>query len=450
VLSDLRGEILKDCRALIAQEFKTLIADHEEQTRGAHQRETMAFLIGNMPGADHVEHLPRLMEQANDTHRFVEMLKQEQEHSYIDLEAHIERDHAQWTAFNKEMKEEMENIAAKQNRHCTDDIRKVAEVKDMVNGVKANTDLVVQQAHYLTGVVGQVLANEEIRLALDSQDELDRAEVGLYGLKAGEKGLNSPKKSIRPTSAIGVGNTEKEMKKLDHKRTEPLPEPVVQLHKACLSCAGPTSMIFDLFKVACLAYAPSPVALNGVERPRRYYLDQQRELLASTKEVFRYLKELQVRLAARVDAERDLNARHALQLAFNKLSKPPRAMAVLPSPYTNATMSFDLKSPSTIGGGDYHDKDNLESRNLQSMGQYNADANQDAQMMTHQPTEEQAARLETLMSAPERDARRSRSPSHAHSQRKTREASNRTTTGQLNKDLILAVEPAHTPTPDQT
>ena len=40
-------------------------------------------------------------------------------------------------------------------------------------------------------------------------------------------------------------------------------EPVMQLHKGCLSCSGQTPMIFELFKVACLAYAPGPIQLDG-------------------------------------------------------------------------------------------------------------------------------------------------------------------------------------------
>ena len=53
----------------------------------------------------------------------------------------------------------------------------------------------------------------------------------------------------------------------------PIQEPVIQLHKPCLNCAQPTSMILDLYKLACLAYAPSPVMINGQENTRRFYLD---------------------------------------------------------------------------------------------------------------------------------------------------------------------------------
>lgn len=52
-------------------------------------------------------------------------------------------------------------------------------------------------------------------------------------------------------------------------------------------------MIMDLYKVACLAYAPSAVEVNGVEQSRRHYLMQQRALLQSTQEAYSQLRDLQ-------------------------------------------------------------------------------------------------------------------------------------------------------------
>ena len=101
------------------------------------------------------------------------------------------------------------------------------------------------------------------------------------------------KNSEKAASAQGSHQAPGEPKKSDPKKNEAAPEPIIQLHKPCLSCAGPTSMILDLYKVACLAYAPSPVEVNGVVLPREYCLDQQYALLRSTQEAYSCLQELQ-------------------------------------------------------------------------------------------------------------------------------------------------------------
>ena len=187
ILAELRGEILKDCRSLFADEFATLMADYEEQTREAQQRELMDFLLENMPGADRVEELPELLREAQETQHRFELLRQEQDQKVGGLEVHTNEKFTEWAAFSQAMKDEMENMSAKQNRHLTDDIRKMAELKATLSGVKFNNDMLMQQVQQLSAVVGQMLANDEIRLALDSQDEKDRAEVALYGLKGSDK-----------------------------------------------------------------------------------------------------------------------------------------------------------------------------------------------------------------------------------------------------------------------
>ena len=116
--------------------------------------------------------------------------------------------------------------------------------------------------------------NEEISLALSSQDEIDKKDVSLYGMKGNNEKQQNHQLKHYNSNTSSLGKTEG--KANDGKNTTQNnsgAEPVIQLHKPCLNCAQPTSMILDLYKVACLAYAPSSVSLNGLQQTRRSCLD---------------------------------------------------------------------------------------------------------------------------------------------------------------------------------
>ena len=83
-----------------------------------------------------------------------------------------------------------------------------------------------------------LIINEDLSLAADQQEEVDRSEVGLYGMKS----------KVAPQVDL---------------LTQP---PVMQLHKQCMNCSVGTagSQIHELFKIACLAYTPKPVRMAHV------------------------------------------------------------------------------------------------------------------------------------------------------------------------------------------
>lgn len=123
-----------------------------------------------------------------------------------------------------------------------------------------------------------MLTNEEIAVALNSQDEIDKKDVSLYGVKGGNEKASGQQMNYN-SGASNVAKADNAKSAEGKKGDTGQAEPIIQLHKPCLNCAQPTSMILDLYKLACLAYAPSPVMFNGEEKPRRFYLDRQFEIL---------------------------------------------------------------------------------------------------------------------------------------------------------------------------
>ena len=51
----------------------------------------------------------------------------------------------------------------------------------MLFTLKFKNELVQQQIQQLTKVIGSMIANAEIGVALNSQDEIDKKDVSLYG-----------------------------------------------------------------------------------------------------------------------------------------------------------------------------------------------------------------------------------------------------------------------------
>lgn len=94
-----------------------------------------------------------------------------------------------------------------------------------------------------------VLESMRIMNALSKQDETDRESIALMGYKEG-KNLKSSK-------------------------------PVVSIEKQCLSCTGQGSVVLTAFKIACLAYSPSPIIFQGITYTRKDLIDIQAQILSS-------------------------------------------------------------------------------------------------------------------------------------------------------------------------
>ena len=56
---------------------------------------------------------------------------------------------------------------------------------------------------------------------------------------------------------------------MEIKKNGPKPKPVISLDPICLSCTNMQSDVIKQFKIACLAYAPSPVIFRNLEFSRQ-------------------------------------------------------------------------------------------------------------------------------------------------------------------------------------
>jgi hypothetical protein len=89
-------------------------------------------------------------------------------------------------------------------------------------------------------------------------------------------------------------------------------KPVVSIDKQCFSCTGQGSVVISAFKIACLAYAPSPVVYKNATLSRKELIEIQSKLLASVK----VDKEIQV--ATMID---DVRGR-GRTASYNKINRP--------------------------------------------------------------------------------------------------------------------------------
>lgn len=148
---------------------------------------------------------------------------------------------AESAAFNNQRKRDKADVA-------TDITTLKATQQSLKTEVAAATATLERFAQLFTHIIEYC----RIGIALSSQDEDDRQSIALMGYKE-----NRPQS--RPGSA--------------------LKPPVVSVDRQCLSCAGQASVVISAFKVACLAYAPTPISYRKAIFQRRELLEIQNRVL---------------------------------------------------------------------------------------------------------------------------------------------------------------------------
>lgn len=88
----------------------------------------------------------------------------------------------------------------------------------------------------------------KMSIALQQQDEVDRESIALMGQK-------------------------------DIKLKGSLKKPVISMDKNCMSCTGEKPIIQSLFKMACLAYTPSPIIYSSQEFARKELISIQKRMI---------------------------------------------------------------------------------------------------------------------------------------------------------------------------
>ena len=123
---------------------------------------------------------------------------------------------------------------------------KIVEINKKYAGVLDSIEM-------LSKKIISIIEYSKLTCLLQQQDEADRESIALMGYK--------DPKVVKP-----------------HQR---LAKPVISFDKQCMSCTGQSSVVINAFKIACLAYAPSPVAFQGERYSRRELIDLQNKLLES-------------------------------------------------------------------------------------------------------------------------------------------------------------------------
>ena len=128
--------------------------------------------------------------------------------------------------------------------------------------------------------INQITEFSKMSISLQFQDELDRESIALIGYK------DSKQQNRGRPGSINFNKTS------------------ISLDKQCISCSGQVNMITSAFKIACLAYTPSPV----IYRENTY---QRIDLLEMQKKVIEGISE-----------EKATNSTSVERIRFSKTPKP--------------------------------------------------------------------------------------------------------------------------------
>ena len=114
-------------------------------------------------------------------------------------------------------------------------------------------ELHMKRIEVLQHLLARVNEFLRIEVALQYQDEIDREAIALIGYK------ETKLKGSKPSTSFGRAS--------------------ISLDKQCISCSGQVNMITSAFKIACLAYTPSPVLYKDSSYTRIELLEQQRKMI---------------------------------------------------------------------------------------------------------------------------------------------------------------------------
>lgn len=157
-----------------------------------------------------------------------EVLKAKFESNKIYLQKYVEN-------IQKDLEEEL----IKRNRDKANFNMKINQLDDKVNEIKNNNSEHLNNSENLVQAVNRLNQIAQINYAMELQDEIDREKLALMGYKD-ETVVNSGKKTTTETKSRNTNA-------------------YVSLDKQCLTCSGQSSVVMKAFKIACLAYQPSPV-----------------------------------------------------------------------------------------------------------------------------------------------------------------------------------------------
>lgn len=167
-----------------------------------------------------------------------EVLKAKFESNKIYLQKYVEN-------IQKDLEEEL----IKRNRDKANFNMKISQLDTKFNEFKNHYSEHENNSEDLVQAINRLNQIAQINYAMELQDEIDREKLALMGYKD-ETVLNSGKKTTTDTKSRNTNA-------------------YVSLDKQCLTCSGQSSVVMKAFKIACLAYKPSPV--NFPEKSSKTY-----------------------------------------------------------------------------------------------------------------------------------------------------------------------------------
>ena len=156
-------------------------------------------------------------------------------------------------SLSKQVFAESANLNNQRKRDKTDVMSELTELQEAQKALRTESLQSTAVLERFAQLCTHLIECTRIGIALALQDEDDRQSIALMGYKENTR-LQS-----RPNSALKA--------------------PILSLDKQCLSCTNQASIVISAFKIACLAYTPTPIFYRKSTFSRKDLLEIQSRVL---------------------------------------------------------------------------------------------------------------------------------------------------------------------------
>lgn len=144
---------------------------------------------------------------------------------------------------------EVGNASTQRKRDQNDYNSEFQKLNGMADNIIKQQENFSKKFEYINKSINLITEFSRINTCLQYQDELDRESIALFGYKDTKIPSKTPIRSS------------------------------ISLNKQCISCSGQVKMITSAFKIACLAYTPSPVIFRDCNFQRIELLEIQKKMV---------------------------------------------------------------------------------------------------------------------------------------------------------------------------
>mmetsp|Transcript_96014 Transcript_96014/g.200566 ORF Transcript_96014/g.200566 Transcript_96014/m.200566 type:complete len:654 (+) Transcript_96014:98-2059(+) len=227
------------------------------------------------------EELDQAAQTRTDVMKFIE----DTQRNMVELEA-TQRDQNRRTEESlRKMEEEVSEAAKARRRDKNNADVEVTNMREKLSSVHSTSQDVAKSLEHLASIIWMVVQSEGAASALDIQDDSDRGKVALMGYKtnkqaqAGRAAVKGkpPQQALAPSTGLLQGASNPQTPE------DTAAGPVISVDQRCLSCSGHAQTVLSGFKMACLEYAPGPVAFANRVWKRGELLDWRNKLLCQAR-----------------------------------------------------------------------------------------------------------------------------------------------------------------------